>query len=68
MPKDVSIHFTHLSSRSVSVMARYSASAEETETVICFLVFQDTEDVPRITMYALSDRHARGQALQLESQ
>jgi len=36
-------------------MARYSASAEDFETVFCFLVFQETKDEPRKMQYPVRD-------------
>ena len=48
-------------------MERYSASAEERETVCCFLVFQEIGDFPRKTNLPVSDRRVKGQLAQSES-
>lgn len=52
---------SHLSSHVVSAMTRYSASAEDLETVGCFFVFQETRVSPRKTTYALRDHREEGQ-------
>lgn len=49
-------------------MDLYSASAEDMETVCCFLVVQEIGEVPRRTIDALRERRVSGQAAQSESQ
>lgn len=47
-------------------MARYFASAEERETVGCFLVFQEIGKLPREMKYLVTDRRVMEQLTQLE--
>lgn len=54
-------------SRVVDVIERYSVSAEEQETVGCFLDFQETKESPRKTQYLFIDRWLSGQEAQSES-
>ena len=48
-PKDVRRLRSQTSSLVVIAMARYSASAEERETVVCFFVFQEIGHPPTMT-------------------
>ena len=48
-------------------MALYSASAEERDTVCCFLVFHEMGDLPKKTSQPVRDRRDIGQAAQSES-
>jgi len=56
-----------VNSHVVMAIDRYSASAEERETMCCFLVFQDTGELPRKTIQPVSDRRVRGQPAQSAS-
>jgi len=49
-------------------MAWYSASAEDRETVGCFLVLQEIGEAPKATKKAVTDCRVRGQPAQSESQ
>jgi hypothetical protein len=49
-------------------MARYSASAEDLETVDCFLYFQDIKELSRKTQKLVMDRLVSTQPAQSESQ
>lgn len=55
-------------SQEVVAMARYSASAEDLETVLCFLVRQDTNEWPSLIQKPGSDFLVIGQDAQSESQ
>jgi len=57
-----------MSSLVAVAMALYSASAEERETIPCFLVFQATGDPPRVTRHPVGERLVMGHAPQSESQ
>jgi len=67
-PKEASKDLSHISSLVAAAMDRYSASVEEHETVVCFLVFPATGDPPSVSKYPVSDRRVRGHAPQLASQ
>ena len=58
----------HSKSLVTVAMALYSASAEERDTVVCFLVRQDMGDPPNEIKYPLRDFLVRGHAPQSESQ
>ena len=58
----------HFISRNAVAIDLYSASAEECDTVRCFLVFHAISDPPSITTKALSDLRVRGQDDQYASQ
>ena len=60
-PKSESTLCSHLSSEVSAAMKRYSASAQERDTVCCFLIFQDIEEKSRKTIHLVSDRQVRGQ-------
>ena len=47
--------------------ARYSASAEDLDTVFCFLDLQDTNELPKKTQYPVVDLRVSGQSAQSES-
>lgn len=49
-------------------MALYSASADDTETVACFLVFQETGELPSMMKYPVNDHLEKGHPPQSESQ
>ena len=46
---------------------RYSASAEDRDTICCFLVFQEIGETPRETNQPVRERRVNGQPAQLES-
>jgi len=58
--------FNHLSSHVVVAMDQYSTLADERDIVCCFLVFQDTGELPRKMIQPVRDRRVRGQLAQLE--
>jgi len=58
----------HINSLFTVGMARYSASADDLDTVLCLFVLQDTGDPPIVTKYLVSDLLVRGHAPQSESQ
>jgi hypothetical protein len=45
----------------------YSASAEEQDTVCCFLVFQEIGELPRSTNQSVMEHLVKGQLAQSES-
>ena len=49
-------------------IALYSASADERDTVVCFLVLQEMGDPPKEMKYPLMDFLVKGHAPQSESQ
>lgn len=49
-------------------MARYSASADERDTVLCFFVFHEIGLEPRRTQKPVVDRRVVGHPAQSESQ
>jgi hypothetical protein len=49
-------------------MERYSAFADDLDTVVCFLLFQDTSDFPRKVQYPVTDRRVIGHLAQSASQ
>lgn len=52
----------------VEAMARYSASAEERDTVFCFLVRHDNNEAPSLMQYPVREQRLIGHAAQSESQ
>jgi len=59
---------SHVSSQVVDARARYSASAEEWETVYCFLVRQEIGLVPSWMKKPMVDLRVSGQLAQSESE
>ena len=57
-----------MSSQLVVAIELYSASADERDTVGCFLVFQETGERPNIIKYMVRERRVKGQVAQSESQ
>ncbi|KAJ0754024.1 hypothetical protein HanPI659440_Chr09g0342361 [Helianthus annuus] len=49
------IFANHIISQVAEHMARYSASAEDRETVFCFLLFHDTKELPRKMQKPVTD-------------
>jgi hypothetical protein len=49
IPKSLNRWRSHVNSQQAPVIARYSASAEESETVFCRFDLQDINDDPRKT-------------------
>ncbi|KAJ0600924.1 hypothetical protein HanRHA438_Chr03g0124281 [Helianthus annuus] len=49
-------------------MTRYSASAEDRETIDCFFDFQDIGAPPKRSKYPVRDLRVKGQPSQSESQ
>ncbi|KAM2775497.1 hypothetical protein COP1_020241 [Malus domestica] len=60
--------FNHVTSQQVVAMERYSASALECDTVVCFLVFQDTGACPSKMQYPVIDLLVSLQRAQSASQ
>lgn len=52
----------------VVAMARYSASAEERDTTVCFFDLQEIGDDPRKMIYPVVDRRVVGHPAQSASQ
>jgi len=67
-PNEARKSLTHTSSLTADVRERYSASADDRETVVCFLVFQDIGEPPSLIKYPVRDRREIGHAPQSESQ
>ena len=61
-PKDARRDLSQINSLVTMAMARYSASADDRETVVCFFVFHEIGDRPMVTKYPVSERRVRGQA------
>ena len=57
-----------MSSQAVVAMALYSASAEDRETVACFLDFQEIRESPRKMQNPVTDLRESGQPAQSASQ
>lgn len=51
----------------VVAMAQYSASAEDQETVVCFLDLHEMGEEPNIMQQPVIERHVFGQLAQSES-
>jgi len=49
-------------------MDRYSASADDLETVTCFLLFHDMRDLPRNIQYPVIEHLVKGHRAQYASQ
>lgn len=56
-----------INSLDTAARARYSASADERDTVACFLDFQLTREAPRNTQKLVMERRVSGQEPQSES-
>ena len=52
----------------VVVMERYSASADDLETVTCFLFFHDISDLLKKIQYPVTGRLVKGHRVQFASQ
>jgi len=52
----------------VDAIALYSASAEDLDTVVCFLDFQEIKELSRKTQYPVTDLLESTQPAQSESQ
>ena len=57
----------HFNSPVTAVMDRYSASAEERDTVCCFLVFHEIGEDPSRTNHPVRDLRVKGHPAQSES-
>lgn len=57
-----------MSSQQVVAMDLYSASAEERDTICCFLVFQAVGELPNMTKYPIKEHRVIGEVAQSESQ
>ena len=68
MPREAKKDRIHTSSLVVIAMALYSASTNDLETIACFLVFQQTGELPSMMKYPVKDLLERGHPPQLESQ
>ena len=68
MPKEAGKDLIQINSLVTTAIARYSAFAEDLDTVLCFMVFQDTRDPPTVTKYPINDLLVRRHAPQSESQ
>jgi len=64
-PKDAKNNFNPLVAVAIK---RYSASAEDLETIVCFLVCQEIGDPPMETRYPVRDHRVIGQVSQSASQ
>lgn len=60
--------FSHFTSQQTVAIERYSVSADDLDTVLCFFVFHDTGELPNIMKYPVVDRLVTGQLAQSESQ
>ena len=56
MHKSRNKYLSHVNSQVIEVIDLYSASAEDLETVVCFLLFQEIRDLPKKTKYPVTDR------------
>ena len=52
--------FGRMSSLVTVAIDRYSASADDLETVVCFFVFHEIGDLPSVIKYPFSNRRVRG--------
>ena len=68
MSNSANNQLNHVNSEHTRRMERYSASADESETVACFLDFQEIGLPPIVMKYPLTDRRVVGHAAQSESQ
>lgn len=66
-PNSLSRESNHTISQVALAIERYSASADDRETVCCFLDFQDTKEEPRKTQKPDVDLQVSGQVAQSES-
>jgi len=67
-PNEARRAFNHTGSLVTAAIERYSASADDLETVVYFLVFRETSEPPRVTKYPINKRLVSGEAPQSESQ
>jgi len=58
----------HIDSQVTVAIVPYSTFAEDLDTVLCFVVFQDISDPPMVTKYPIKDLLVSGHAPQSESQ
>jgi hypothetical protein len=49
-------------------MGRYSASAEDRDTMLCFFDFHEMRDFPSRTQYPVTEQRVSGHEAQSESQ
>lgn len=68
MPRSQSRECSQTTSQVVEVIAQYLASAEEWETVVCFLLFQETGFLPRKIRQPVVKRYVVEQLAQFELQ
>jgi hypothetical protein len=61
-------YFSRDISQVTAAIDRYSASADDLDTVCCFLDFQDIKESPRKTQNPVTDLLESGQPVQSESQ
>jgi hypothetical protein len=59
---------SHITLQQVDAIALYSASAEDRETVVCFLDFQEIKELSRKTQKPVTERLESKQPAQSESQ
>ena len=68
MPKSCRIYFNQVISQQVIAIERYSASTLDRDTVLCFLVFQEINELSRNMKYLVTNcqvsRHLAQSALQ----
>lgn len=55
-------------SDALAAMARYSASEEDRDTVLCFLDFHEIGELPKRTTYPVIECRVSGQEAQSESE
>jgi len=60
MPKKARRDFNQTSSLVTAAIERYSALANDRETVVFFLVFYEIGEPPRVTKYPVNDIRLRG--------
>lgn len=58
--KTQQLPLSHFNSQVTPAMDPYSASAEDLETMTCFLVFQEIDDFPRNTRQPVKEQRVRG--------
>jgi len=58
---------SHCNSHVVEASALYLASEEDLDTVFCFLVFQETKELPMKMQYHVTDRRESMQVAQSAS-
>lgn len=62
------IPINQMSYETVLAKLLYSASAELLETVVCFLAFHETNELPTLIIYPVTDFLVRGHIAQSTSQ